>query len=137
MHVGGKLCANCNKIHESIRTTVEMYEGTFKMKVIRPGKVHVKLTCAQGHNWTIGMQSRKAKNWCRVCKDEIREEMRRRHLEALQQMNNTQHREQDMLFNEERHQAPPDTPPPEDPQTQVDQETINEMQELLVEQVFE
>lgn len=81
MHVGGKLCANCNKIHESIKTTVEMYEGTFKMRVIRPGKVHVKLQCAQGHEWTIGMQSRKAKNWCRVCKDEMREEMRRRHLE--------------------------------------------------------
>ena len=52
-------------------------------------------------------------------------------------MNNTQHREQDMLFNEERHQAPPDSPPPEDPHTQVDQETINQMQELLVEQVLE
>ena len=76
MHVGGKLCANCNKIHESIKTTVEMHQGTFKMKVIRPGKVQVKLTCAQGHDWTIGMQSRKAKNWCRTCKDEMREEMR-------------------------------------------------------------
>ena len=46
MHVGGKLCANCNKIHESIKTTVQMYQGTFKMRVIRPGKVHVKLQCA-------------------------------------------------------------------------------------------
>jgi hypothetical protein len=55
MHVGGKLCANCNKIHESIKTTVEMHQGTFKMRVIRPGKVQVKLTCAEGHEWTIGM----------------------------------------------------------------------------------
>jgi hypothetical protein len=134
MHVGGKLCANCNKIHESIKNTVEMCQGTFKMRVIRPGKVQVKLTCAQGHEWTIGMQSRKAKNWCRICKDEMREEMRKRHLEALQNMVHTQHREQDMLFNEERHQAPPDTPPPKET---INQEQMNEMQELLVEQVLE
>lgn len=49
-------------------------------------------------------------------------------------MVHTQHREQDMLFNQERHQAPPDTPPPEEP---VDQEQIDQMQELLVEQVLE
>lgn len=104
------------------------------MRVIRPGKVQVKLTCAQGHEWTIGMQSRKAKNWCRICKDEMREEMRKRHLEALQNMVHTQHREQDMLFNEERHQAPPDTPPPKET---INQEQMNEMQELLVEQVLE
>merc|ERR1719387_2791962 len=86
MHVGGKLCANCNKIHPSIKRTVEMHEGTFKMIVIRPGKVHMKLKCAEGHEWTIGMQSRKAKNWCKVCKDQMREEMQRRHFEHLQHM---------------------------------------------------
>lgn len=69
MHVGGKLCANCFKIHESIKRTVEMHEGTFKMKVVGAGKVHMKLKCAEGHEWTIGMQSRKAKNWCKVCKE--------------------------------------------------------------------
>jgi len=83
------------------------------------------------------MQSRKAKNWCRVCKDEMREEMRIRHLHALQSMMNTQHIEQDMIFNEERHQVPPDTPPPEDPEEPIDQELINEMQEMLIEQVLE
>lgn len=130
MHVGGKLCANCNKIHESVKRTVEMHEGTFKMVVIRPGKVHMKLKCAEGHEWTIGMQSRKAKNWCKVCKDHMREEMHRRHFEHLQQMRTTQLREQDILFNEERHQAPPDIPV-------ADQAQMDEMQELLVTQIME
>lgn len=50
-------------------------------------------------------------------------------------MAHTRHREQDMLFDEERHQAPPDdTPPPEDP---ASQEQTDEMQELLVEQVLQ
>lgn len=53
---------------------------------------------------------------------------------------NTQHREQDMIFNEERHQVPPDndkTPPPEEPHEPVDQQQVNEMQEMLIEQVLE
>lgn len=72
MHLHGKLCANCFKIHESVRRTVEMYEGSFYMKVISPGNIHFKLKCAEGHNWTIGMESRKAKNWCKVCKEDAR-----------------------------------------------------------------
>jgi len=72
MHFSGKLCANCFKIHESVRRTVEMHQGTFHMKVISPGNIHFKLKCAEGHNWTIGMESRKAKNWCKVCKEDAR-----------------------------------------------------------------
>lgn len=135
MHVGGKLCANCNKIHESIQTTVEMYEGTFQMKVIRPGKVHMKLKCAHGHEWTIGMQSRKAKNWCKVCKEEMREERHRMHFEFLEQMRTTQHREQDILINEERHQAPPEVPPEQHPP--ADEAEMEEMRVLLMDQIME
>ena len=140
MHVGGKLCANCNKIHESIKTTAQINQGNFTIKVIRPGKVQVKLICAQQHEWTIGMQSRKAKNWCRVCKDEMREEMRKRHLEQLQRMASTQHQEQDTLFDQERHQMPPDIPIPDDSQIQdqtiIDETQQQEIHELLVEQVL-
>lgn len=133
MHVGGKLCANCFKIHESIKRTVEMCDGTFQMRVIRPGKVHMKLKCAQGHEWTIGMQSRKAKNWCRVCKDEMREETHRMHFEHLQQMWRTQGREQDQLFNDERQHAPPDDPHQHPVANDAE---MQEMEDVLVDQII-
>jgi hypothetical protein len=27
------------------------------------------IRCQGGHEWSVGMQSRKAKSWCRVCRD--------------------------------------------------------------------
>ena len=72
MRVDNKLCANCFKIHESVSHTAEANGGTFKMVVRRQGRVELILQCSESHKWSIGMQSRKAKNWCRQCKDQIR-----------------------------------------------------------------
>lgn len=78
MHQGGRLCANCNKIFLSVESSVERFGGSFKMVVRRLGKVELVLSCAQGHSWVIGMQSKRAKNGCRQCKDLARAEEARR-----------------------------------------------------------
>lgn len=72
MRVDNKLCANCFKIYESVSKTAELNDGSFELIVRRQGKVELILTCSEGHKWSIGMHSRKAKNWCRQCKDQIR-----------------------------------------------------------------
>lgn len=136
MHVGGKLCANCFKIHESIKRTTQICGGTFQMKVIRPGKVHIKLVCAQGHDWTIGMQSRKAKNWCKVCKIEMREENQRMHFERLQQQRTANHEEQERILNDERRHAPIEDPHDHPPEP-INNEHIIEMQEVFVHNIIE
>ena len=100
MKLSGKLCANCFKIVTSVSTTAERHEGSFKVLAKRPGNVQISLQCAQGHSWTIGMQSRKAKNWCRQCKDELRVEHDRLQQEELTRLHQEQQQAQAELFEE-------------------------------------
>lgn len=51
------------------------------------GHVTLELQCSEGHTWTIGMESRKAKNWCRPCKDNLRVHQEQRQLEELLRIN--------------------------------------------------
>jgi hypothetical protein len=92
MRLGGKLCANCYKIHESVSRTVRQFGGSFDLVVKRPGQVELILCCGQGHTWTIGMQSRKAKNGCRQCKDQSRVENARRQFEEQARLREEQER---------------------------------------------
>jgi hypothetical protein len=138
MHVGGKLCANCFKAHESIRRTAEVFDGTMRMRVVRPGKVIVTLKCANDHEWTMGLQSRKAKNWCKECKVMRHEEERRAHAEQLEQIRTNMRMQQDRIFHEERERVPPPEEDPHDhePQGPVDQAMEDEMQEVLMNQIM-
>ena len=102
MRLDGKLCANCFKIVESVSRTAQAHGGMFKLVVRRPGQVILQLSCAQDHSWTIGMQSRKAKNWCRRCKEELRVEHERQQLERLEQLREEQLQSQQALFEQAR-----------------------------------
>lgn len=100
MRLGGKLCANCFKIHESVQRTVQQFGGTFNLVVKRPGQVDLILSCSQGHTWRIGMQSRKAKNGCRQCKDQSRVENARRQFEEQAREREEQERQQRVLLDQ-------------------------------------
>ena len=100
MRLSGKLCANCFKIHESVARTVHLFGGTFNLVVKRPGHVELILSCPQGHTWQIGMQSRKAKNGCRQCKDECRVENARRQFEEQALEREEQERQQRELLDQ-------------------------------------
>jgi hypothetical protein len=98
MRLGGKLCANCFKIHESVSRTVAQFGGSFNLVVKAPGQVELILSCSQGHTWKIGMQSRKAKNGCRQCKDDLRVENARRQFEEQAREREEQERQQRELL---------------------------------------
>jgi hypothetical protein len=100
MRLSGKLCANCYKIHESVARTVLQFGGTFNLVVKRPGQVELILYCPKGHTWQIGMQSRKAKNGCRQCKDESRVENARRQFEEQARDREEQERQQRVLLDQ-------------------------------------
>ena len=57
------------------------------------------LTCSKGHSWKIGMQSRKAKNGCRQCKDESRVENARRQFEEQARQQEEQEQQQRRLLD--------------------------------------
>lgn len=72
LKLGGRLCTNCNKIVESVQATVLRHQGSCRVVFRHPGNVEMLIRCQGGHEWSVGMQSRKAKSWCRVCRDELR-----------------------------------------------------------------
>lgn len=100
MRLGGKLCANCFKIHESVSRTVHQFGGTFNLVIKQQGYVEFILACPQGHTWRIGMQSRKAKNGCRQCKDQNRVENARRQFEEQARERQEQERQQRALLDQ-------------------------------------
>ena len=115
MRLDGKLCANCFKIYESVSRTAEAHGGSFRLVVRRPGSVSLELSCARGHHWSLGMQSRKAKNWCRSCKDEARAEQEREQEEHLHRFREEQRLAQQALFEEARLLQESEEPEPESP----------------------
>ena len=100
MRLGGKLCANCFKVHESVARTAEAHGGSFRLIVRRPGSVSLRLSCARGHSWTLDMKSRPAKNWCRRCREEDHAEQQREQLAHLERLREEQRRAQQRLFGE-------------------------------------
>ena len=65
MRFGGRLCANCFKIVESLNRTADRHGGSVAVTVRGRGHVSAVLTCEAGHSWAVGMHSRRAKAWCR------------------------------------------------------------------------
>ena len=96
----GRLCTNCFKIFESITNTALKNGGTSKLLIKRPGRLEMELTCDQNHTWKLGMHSRKAKNWCKVCKDKLRVDRRRQQLEEMERLHQQQLHQQQLLLEE-------------------------------------
>jgi len=120
MHLDGKLCANCFKIYQSIDRTCEQHGGSFKLKERGRGKVEVVITCSNDHKWQVQMHSRKAKNWCRQCKDLEREDATRVQIQRINEIRQRQADLQEALFRDQGARDPgvDEGPPPEDPSDQ-------------------
>ena len=72
LKLGGRLCSNCNKIVESVQSTAQRHQGSSRVVFKHLGHVEMVLTCQEGHEWSVGMKSRKAKSWCGLCRDRLR-----------------------------------------------------------------
>lgn len=100
LRLSGRLCANCFKIHQSVALTASRHHGSFRMRVHRPGRVVLLLECERGHHWEAPFHSRRAKNWCRACKDETRVQAQREQLEEARVRREQLHRQQQLLLEQ-------------------------------------
>ena len=140
LRLDGRLCANCFKAHESVARTAEAHGGALKLVVRAPGHVVLQLSCSERHTWSLGLQSRKAKAWCRQCKEEQRAESARRQREHLERLWVEQLRSQRLLFEQARlHQAtqPPEAVPAPSQQELLHQSQRRQLHYLLVEQLLD
>lgn len=104
LRLGGRLCANCAKIHASVSRTAEAHGGSFRLVVRGPGLVSLRLSCARGHSWTLDFRSRPVKSWCRACREEEHEELLREQLAHQERLLEQQRLAQERLFREAREQ---------------------------------
>lgn len=130
MRLQGKLCANCFKTYESVSRTVGACDGSFRLVVRRVGLVEMELRCHEGHRWSLPFSSRRAKNWCRQCKDEVREHSEREQEERVRRAREELLRAQEELFSRSSEPVPDD---PGDSSSEPERDPeLDRLHELLV-----